>query len=73
MTRFATLWVENGKAVAPLNVMRFDESIYHLLGDKLVDLSKEREHIFDASTYGGRSDSIAILPGVLVNDFTLTL
>jgi predicted Zn-dependent protease len=73
MTRFATLWVENGKAVAPLNVMRFDESIYHLLGDKLVDLSKEREGIFDASTYSGRSDSIAMLPGALVNDFTLTL
>lgn len=73
MTRFATLWVENGKAVAPLNVMRFDESIYHLLGDKLVDLSNEHEHIFDASTYGARSNSTAMLPGALINDFTLTL
>ena len=28
MTRFATLWVENGVIQAPLNVMRFDETIY---------------------------------------------
>lgn len=73
MTRFACLWVENGKPVAPLNVMRFDETVYHMLGDKLVDLTEEREHIFDTSTYQSRSDASALLPGALVEDFRLTL
>ena len=27
MTRFATFWVEDGQVVAPLNVMRFDDTI----------------------------------------------
>jgi len=73
MTRFACLWVENGKAVAPLNVMRFDESVYRLFGDKLLGLTTDREHIFDSSTYQQRSEDSALLPGALVDDFTFTL
>jgi predicted Zn-dependent protease len=73
MTRFASLWVENGEPVAPINVMRFDETLYHMLGDKLIDLTQEREHIFDASTYESRSEASALLPGALVDDFRLTL
>ena len=41
MTRFACLWVEQGRPVAPVNVMRFDESIYHILGDSLEGLTRE--------------------------------
>lgn len=73
MTRFATLWVENGVAVAPLSVMRFDDSIYNMLGEGLVDFTQEREHIFDASSYEKRSDASALLPGVLIDGFRLTL
>ncbi|MGD8568838.1 MAG: metallopeptidase TldD-related protein [Gammaproteobacteria bacterium] len=73
MTRFACLWVESGIPVAPLNVMRFDESIYHILGDKLVALTEEREHLFDTSSYGQRSQASSYLPGALVDDFRLTL
>jgi predicted Zn-dependent protease len=73
MTRFACLWVENGEPVAPLNVMRFDESIFNILGDKLVDLTREREQIFDTGTYEKRSESSALLPGILVDDFNFTL
>jgi predicted Zn-dependent protease len=73
MTRFACLWVEQGRPVAPVNVMRFDESIYHILGDRLAGLTREREHILDAGSYEWRSDSSARLPGALVDDFTLTL
>ena len=73
MTRYACLWVENGEPVAPLNAMRFDESMYHLLGEKLVDLTEERESLFDASTYEKRSTGGACLPGVLIDDFTFTL
>ncbi|MES2355971.1 MAG: TldD/PmbA family protein [Pseudomonadota bacterium] len=73
MTRFATFWVENGEIVAPMNVMRFDESIYRMLGDNLEALSKEREYLVDPGSYGARSTQSWHLPGALVRDFTLTL
>lgn len=73
MTRFASLWVESGVPVAPLNVMRFDESIYHIFGDKLIALTAEHEHILDTSSYGNRSQASSWLPGALVEDFRLTL
>lgn len=73
MTRFACFWVQDGEILAPLNVMRFDESVYNMLGDKLVDLSAERELILDSDTYDSRSKSSYLLPGALVSDFRLTL
>ena len=73
MTRYACFWVENGKIIAPINVMRFDESIYNILGSELLSLTSEREFIFDSGSYGFRSNGSANLPGALVNNFTLTL
>jgi predicted Zn-dependent protease len=73
MTRFATFWVEGGRIQAPLNVMRFDETIYRILGEKLAGLTREREMILDPSTYGGRSTQSGRMPGALVDEFTLTL
>ncbi|MGE0822022.1 MAG: TldD/PmbA family protein [Candidatus Binatia bacterium] len=73
MTRFATLWVENGTITAPLNVMRFDETLYRMLGDNLEGLTLEREFILDSGTYGARSTSSSRVPGALVKDFTFTL
>jgi predicted Zn-dependent protease len=73
MTRFATFWVEGGEIQAPLNVMRFDETIYRLLGENLIGLTSERETILDSGTYGRRSTDSARLPGALVEDFTFTL
>jgi predicted Zn-dependent protease len=73
MTRFATFWVENGKITAPVNVMRFDETIYRIFGDHLVDLTAEREFIIDSETYGGRSTQSGRVPGALVDEFTFTL
>ena len=43
MTRFATFWVENGKVVAPVDVLRFDDTLYRMLGDNLEALTTERE------------------------------
>jgi predicted Zn-dependent protease len=73
MTRFACLWVEDGEVRAPVNVMRFDDSVLELLGERLLGLTAERELIFDASTYGRRSDHSVQLPGALVDGLTLTL
>jgi predicted Zn-dependent protease len=73
MTRFATFWVEDGAIKAPLNVMRFDDSAYRVLGDNLVALTRERELLPSSSSYGERSTESTRLPGALVKDFALTL
>ena len=73
MTRFATFWVEGGVIQAPLSVMRFDESIYRMLGDHLLGLTAERDFILDSSTYHERSTGSSRLPGALVEDFNFTL
>ena len=73
MTRFATFLVEGGRVKAPLEVMRFDESLYRMLGEKLEGLSREREMIFDPHSYGARSTRSALLPGALVRDFHFSL
>ncbi|NEV61204.1 metallopeptidase TldD-related protein [Thiorhodococcus minor] len=73
MTRFGTFWVEGGEVVAPVDVMRFDDSLYHLLGDRLEALTRERELILSAETYEGRSTASALLPGILVSGIDLAL
>ena len=73
MTRFATFWVENGDVVAPLNVMRFDETIYRMFGDQLIGLTKERELLLDPGTYERRSTQSTTVPGAIIEDFTFTL
>ena len=73
MTRFACFWVENGEIQAPIDVMRFDDSVYNLLGSHLLGLTEERELILDSSTYGQRSSRSIELPGVLVSVLRLTL
>jgi predicted Zn-dependent protease len=73
MTRFATFWVEKGQIKAPLNVMRFDDSLYRMLGSNLVGFTKERDFIIDNGTYDERATSSARLPGVLIDNFNLTL
>ena len=42
MTRFATFWMDDGEIVAPVNVLRFDDTAYHLLGDQLEGLTDDR-------------------------------
>lgn len=73
MTRFATMWVEDGEPVAPLAVMRFDDSIYRMLGSELEALSEEREWLLDGGTYFERSTDSYLLPGVLLRSMTFTL
>jgi predicted Zn-dependent protease len=73
MTRFGTFWVEDGEIAGPLDVMRFDDSLYHLLGDRLEGLTRERELILETDTYDGRSTASALLPGILVSGIDLTL
>ena len=73
MTRFATFWVENGEFRGPLNVMRFDETVYRMFGENLLGLTDGQVFLMDNSTYRRRSTASSRVPGVLVRDFTFTL
>jgi predicted Zn-dependent protease len=73
MTRFATFWVENGRIVAPVEAMRFDDSLYSLLGDQLERLDAEPELLLNDSTWGERATGGMKLPGALAKTFQLTL
>ena len=73
MTRFASFWVQGGQIRAPLNVMRFDDSAYRILGENLEALTTERDLMPDDNTYGERSTVSMRTPGALVRDFALTL
>jgi predicted Zn-dependent protease len=73
MTRFATYWVEGGEIVAPLAVMRFDDSLYRMLGAELEALDDEADWILNNGTYGGRSVQTSRVPGALLRQLRLTL
>ncbi len=73
MTRFATFWVENGRVVAPVDVLRFDDTIYRMLGDKLEALTAERELLLESNTYGSRMLTSVTLPGALLSEMQFTL
>lgn len=51
--------------------MRFDDSVYRIIGDRLIGLTRERHTLLDPGSYERRSTSSMKLPGALVDDFTL--
>ncbi len=73
MTRFACFWVEDGEIVAPLNVMRFDDTLFRMLGSELEALTQETTFLADAGSYGGRSSASMNLPGALLRELKLVL
>jgi predicted Zn-dependent protease len=73
MTRFATFWVEDGRIVAPVDVMRFDDTAYRLLGSRLEALSATPELLLATESYGSRRLASSRLPGALVSEMTFTL
>jgi predicted Zn-dependent protease len=73
MTRFASFWVEGGEIRAPLNVMRFDDSAFRILGSEVEALTAERDLILQGGTYGARNTASMRTPGLLLRDFALTL
>lgn len=73
MTRFASFWVERGRIVAPLAVMRFDDTLYRVLGEHLEALSADAHWVSDSGTYGERSMRRTRVPGALVGRMRFTL
>ena len=73
MTRFACFWVEDGKIVAPIPVMRFDDSFLRMFGPGLLALTDSTELVPADGTYGARQLQSVTAPGAVVEGFALTL
>lgn len=73
MTRYACFWVENGEIVAPIENMRFDDSIYSFFGSSLESVGDKTEFIPSVGTYQQRSLGGNICPGILLSSFKFTL
>jgi predicted Zn-dependent protease len=73
MTRYACFWVENGAIVGPIKDMRWDESLYDALGDKLIALTTHTAIDPAVDTYFQRSLGGSRTPGALIDNFTFTL
>jgi len=73
MTRYACFWVENGNVVAPIENMRFDDSIYNFFGDNLESVTNKAHYHPTVETYEGRELGGVTCPGILLNSFELTL
>ena len=73
MTRFATFWVEDGRIVAPIDVLRFDDTLSRILGPNLEALTRETELILSTDTYRERSLASVRVPGLLLSELAFTL
>ena len=73
MTRYACFWVEGGKLVAPVNVMRFDDDVLRLFGSGLVGLTDVPELMPSSDTYCARQLGSITTPAAVVEGFRLTL
>ena len=73
MTRYACFWVENGEVVAPIENMRFDDSIYNFFGDNLESITNKTHLHPTVQTYEGRELGGVSCPGILLKSFELTL
>ena len=73
MTRYACFWVENGKIICPIENLRFDETIFDLLGSSVVEFTDFDEYCPVTSTYFNRQIGGVRTPGVLLSKMSFTL
>lgn len=73
LTRFATLWVENGEIIGPVPTMRFDDTLGRMWGSELEALGATPELIPSTDSWGWRSTSSWRLPALLMKSWRLTL
>lgn len=73
MTRYACFWVEQGKIIAPIADLRFDESLYQIFGNHLLALTNQPERVLSVGTYNYRNLGGCCVPGALVENLTYTL
>jgi predicted Zn-dependent protease len=73
MTRFACLWIEGGEPVAPVEAMRFDDSLYRVLGDTLEALGDAPLSMPATDTYSSRATGGLEAPSALLGSLRFTL
>ncbi|MBE9223818.1 TldD/PmbA family protein, partial [Cyanobacterium stanieri LEGE 03274] len=73
MTRYGCFWVENGKIVATIKDLRFDDSMMKIFGDNLLDLTNFQEFVPNIGTYNHRCVGGSLVPGILLKALTFTL
>ena len=73
MTRYACFWVESGEIVAPIENLRFDDTLYRFLGEGLIDLTDQATFLPAVDTYDRRSLGGIWTPGMLIDQFRYTL
>jgi predicted Zn-dependent protease len=73
MTRHACFWIEGGEIAAPIRDLRFDESLYRLLGRQLEALTRETRLLPATETYHGRTLGGCKVPGAILGALRLTL
>ena len=73
MTRYACFWVDHGEIIAPIENLRFDDSLYNFWGDNLIDLTQSVKFIPEVGSYGYRDLGGTLVPGMLVDNFAYTL
>ena len=73
MTRYGSFLVKNGRIVAPIEDMRFDDTVYSLFGDNLIGLTRELERFPNLHSYFERSLSGGIVPGALIREMNFSI
>ncbi len=71
MTRDGVFIVEDGKIVGSMKNMRFNESIFNILG-KVLDISREEELVGNSTWYSMHYPTGMILPTIKVEDFNFS-
>lgn len=67
MTRFACLWVQDGEPIGPIEAMRFDDSLYRMLGEHLEALGDTVRPMPADDTYDARAVGGIEAPSALVS------
>lgn len=73
MTRFACFWVEKGEIIGPIQDLRFDDTLYSLLGCELDELTSNQSTFINTLTYQKRALGGMKVPGLLLNKMNFTL
>ncbi len=73
MTRYACFKVENGEIIAPIENMRFDDTIFSIFGQALEDFTDSTQTLAETGTYHMRALGSTHAPGAILSEFKFTL
>ncbi|MCX7230109.1 MAG: metallopeptidase TldD-related protein [Burkholderiales bacterium] len=73
MTRFASLWVEDGEPVDPIEAMRFDDVVHRILGESLEALGDTPLRMPSTDTWDSRATGGLEAPSALVSALRFAL